>query len=447
MSSPGPPPPADAAVVALLAQLRDALQRGDPAAVDTLAMRVLALQPDHEQTLAYLANRARQQGDLRQARVWIEDGLRRLPRSALLRFNLGAVLEAEGRGREALATLQALAESEPDFLLARFWLAALQLSLGEDEAGLRSSLLALDEAERSGFLQRVAAMPEEMRQRVDATIAAVQRGRDAVLAEVLQPIQARYGGEALRRVGPAFDRYLGKVRISPTHALQQPSFLFVPGLPDQAWFEREDFPLLGAIENQTAAIREELLAVLADEDGLLPYVDMPDHAPAAPVWRELNRSPRWSGYHLFRHGERIEAHCRRCPRTTAALDALPLLRIPGHGPEALFSVLRPNTHIPPHTGVINGRLTVHLPLIVPEQCGALAAGGQARTWQEGHCLVFDDSFVHEAWNASAHTRVVLIFDLWNPHLGEAEREALTAGITALGAFSRRHGGADPMQDG
>ena len=109
--------------------------------------------------------------------------------------------------------------------------------------------------------------------------------------------------------------------------------------------------------------------------GLAPYVDMPDDAPAAPMWRTLNRSPRWSGYHLYRHGERIEEHARRCPRTMAALDALPLLRIPGMARGAV-SVLRPGTHIPPHTGVMNGRLTVHLPLLVPPDCGG--ALGRAR---------------------------------------------------------------------
>ena len=55
-------------------------------------------------------------------------------------------------------------------------------------------------------------------------------------------------------------------------------------------------------------------------------------------------------------------------------------------------------------------------------------------------------FVHEAWNRSAHTRVVLIFDAWNPDLAAAEREALAAGIAAIGEFHRRHGGADPTRE-
>ena len=53
-------------------------------------------------------------------------------------------------------------------------------------------------------------------------------------------------------------------------------------------------------------------------------------------------------------------------------------------------------------------------------------------------MVFDDSFVHEAWNDSDHLRAVLIFDVWHPDLGTAEREALTTAIVALGEFNRRH---------
>ena len=40
---------------------------------------------------------------------------------------------------------------------------------------------------------------------------------------------------------------------------------------------------------------------------------------------------------------------------------------------------------------MNGRLTVHLPLLVPPDCGAFAVAREARGWTEGECLAFDDS--------------------------------------------------------
>ena len=430
----------------LLARLREALNAGRDDEADAVAEGILAQSPGHAPTLAALSLRARLRGDAERAKLHARNGLEHHPRSSLLLFHLGAAHDAAGEWVEAETVLRSAIDADPDNALARCWLGGVLQQGGKHEQAVSAWVQAVACGERTGFLRAMANGPGEVRQRIESARAAVQAALSAALDDALRPLRERHGDAALDRIERAFAACRGDEAPQPTHPLQQPSFLFVPGLPDKPWWERRDFPFLASIEARTDAIREELMAVLADGDGLAPYVDMPDDAPAAPMWRTLNRSPSWSGYHLYRHGERIEAHARRCPRTMAALDALLLLRIPGHGPEALFSVLRPGTHIPPHTGVMNGRLTVHLPLIVPPDCGALAVAREPRGWTEGECLAFDDSFVHEAWNRSAHTRVVLIFDAWNPDLAAAECEALSAGIAAIGDFHRRHDAADPMRE-
>jgi aspartate beta-hydroxylase len=427
----------------LLAQLRDAMGRGDDASALRLADAVLANDPGHPPTRAWLSARARQLGALDEACGHATHGLALHPGSAMLRFQLGAAQAAAGDLDGATTTLQAVSPDEPAHTFARLWLGGVQMQRGAHDAGLRTYAQALATAERLGLLQ--ARLPADVRVQVEAAIALLRAARTDVIERALAPFVLPPAEAA--RIRDAFAPHLGEPTPTPAHALQQPSFLFVPGLADRPWWPREAFPFLANIEAHTDAIRDEMLAVLADDaSGFTPYLDMPDDAPAAPMWGTLNRSRAWTGYHFFRHGERIEPHCRRCPRTAAALDALPLLRIPGHAPEALFSVLRPGTHIPPHTGVINGRLTVHLPLVVPPDCGALAVAREARPWHEGECLVFDDSFVHEAINRSVQTRVVLIFDLWHPGLPEATRAALAATIAAYGAFNRRCGLGDPMEE-
>jgi aspartyl/asparaginyl beta-hydroxylase (cupin superfamily) len=92
--------------------------------------------------------------------------------------------------------------------------------------------------------------------------------------------------------------------------------------------------------------------------------------------------------------------------------------------------LRPGARIPPHHGVLNSRLICHLPLIVPDRCG-FRVGNETRAWEEGKLLVFDDSMEHEAWNDSDRDRVVLIFDVWRPELGEADRRAITTMFEAI----------------
>ena len=102
---------------------------------------------------------------------------------------------------------------------------------------------------------------------------------------------------------------------------------------------------------------------------------------------------------------------------------MPRARIESRAPTAFFSILEANTRIPAHTGVTNTRLTVHLPLIVPPDCG-FRVGGTTREWVPGKAWVFDDTIEHEAWNLSDTPRAILIFDIWNPLLTAAERELI-----------------------
>lgn len=424
----------------LVRQVREALARGDAARAEALCRECVAIDPAREDALAFLAMRAIERGTGREVTPLFERATALKPAAAILHFHHGTVLESLGSPREARDAYARAVAADPAMLLARFWLAATEAALGLDDEALATRVRAIADAERTGFVRELAHQPPHARRRIDEAVASVRAARG-------RAIEAAIGGAPVSpRVRRAFERYLGRDAFAPNHPLQQPSFLLVPDLPATPWRDRADFPFLAQIEAATDAIRAEMLAMLADETQLAPYVDMPDEAPAAPMWRELNRSPRWSACHLYRHGERVEPHASRCPATMAALDALPLMRVPAHSPEALYSVLKPRTRIPPHTGVMNGRLTVHLPLVVPPDCGALRVGSEARGWSEGRCLVFDDSIVHEAWNDSDATRVVLIFDVWDPQLAPEERAALAAGIAAVGDFHRRHRAYDATHE-
>src|SRR5438270_553876 len=202
----------------------------------------------------------------------------------------------------------------------------------------------------------------------------------------------------------------------------QPTWMYFPELPAIEFFEREEFPWLEALEAVSDDIRAELLrVVVADREGLQPYIDFPPDMPL-DQFRELNRSRRWSAYFLWNQSVAHAGHIARCPVTARTLEAVPLRpRIEARAPTAFFSILEPNTRIPAHTGVTNTRLTVHLPLLVPPGCG-FRVGGTTREWVPGKAWVFDDTIQHEAWNSSDTPRAILIFDIWNPLLTLAERE-------------------------
>src|SRR3546814_11633300 len=100
-----------------------------------------------------------------------------------------------------------------------------------------------------------------------------------------------------------------------------------------------------------------------------------------------------------------------CPRTEAALALAPQNTVPGRAPVAFFSALKPGTHIPPHNGATNTRLTVHMPLVLPPDC-ALRVGDETRVWEPGTLLELDEPLPPEAWNQNNPPRVVLILPLW-----------------------------------
>jgi aspartyl/asparaginyl beta-hydroxylase (cupin superfamily) len=247
-----------------------------------------------------------------------------------------------------------------------------------------------------------------------------------------KPLQRTFGpridalGETGRRRAGAFvDHALGQRRIYPNVC----AGIHYPFLPADEFFDDAHFPWFAGLAAQSDAIRGELEALIADPgDALIPYVRM-EKGVSGSQWDGLNRNLDWGACFLWEYGHPNQPVLDRCPVTAAALAALPRSYIPGRAPSAFFSMLKPHTRIPPHTGVTNTRAIVHLPLIVPPGCG-FRVGGETRDWEIGKPFAFDDTIEHEAWNDSDELRAVLIFDVWNPHMS-LEEQAIVADYCAM----------------
>lgn len=61
----------------------------------------------------------------------------------------------------------------------------------------------------------------------------------------------------------------------------------------------------------------------------------------------------------------------------------------------------------------------------------LTVNGTTRHWRAGECLVFDDSFEH-AVHIGAAPRLVLIVDVFHPHLTRHERQLIRALLPDVG---------------
>jgi len=400
----------------LFARASAAWAEGRREAAAGLLQQVIEREPEHVAARNALALIALGGGDAAAAIGHLEQAAAAAPGSAPIWFNLGQACDLAGDLDRGLASLDRALAIDPYYVPAVLMKAALLARRGHEAEALAMFRAIIATGPRAD------ALPEPAQRALAHGLALVEAEdsrRAAALEEPLAAVRAAHPGADLHRAEAYAGQRTGRRKVY----VQQPVDGHFPYLPAIEFFAREHFPWLAALEAQTAGIRAEL-AALRDrgERGFRPYVGFD---PTQPVnqWHELNHSPRWSAWFFWEDGVRREENCARCPATAALLDSLPLLDLPGKGPTAMFSVLAPRTRIPPHTGSNNVRTTVHLPLIVPAGCG-LRVGSQSRTFEAGTAWAFDDTIEHEAWNDSDEERTILILDVWNPLLSEAERAAV-----------------------
>lgn len=393
---------------------------------------------------------AQRRGDVKGAMRAFEAILSHEPGNAKAANSLGMIALETGDFSRAENLFTRAAKADPREPALWINVAKAQRLQGDD-AGERASLeaaLAIDQRHFMALLRK-AELHERLNERANAALAwqgvvllgaqagelpagvleAVRHGQaylDQHRGELAAALDTGLAGARdglsraeLRRFDACVDTMLGKRRIyaNDCHGVH------FPFLPADEFFDREFFPWMAELEAQTDVIRAEVRA-LAEKgnQGFRPYVSQ-DAGTPQNKWTPLDQSLDWGALFLWEYGVRNEDACARCPGTVAALGRVPQSDIPGRAPTAFFSVLRPRTRIPPHTGVTNIRTIIHLPLIVPDGC-RFRVGGETLVWREGEAFAFDDTIDHEAWNDSDEMRAVLIFDVWNPYLSEAERRLI-----------------------
>ncbi len=417
MSGAVPAPLDDATIIRALQASKAEAAAGRMAESDQLLARLAQHAPNHPAVLNELGVRMLDRSAAEQAHALFVRATNADPSHPSLWANLASSLKALGRRAEEMDALEKALRLQPRHLSALLQKAAYF----EDGGDLRTAARTYQNA--LACIPPGAEPAPAVREAVTHAKKLVEDDRAALNAALegsLAAIRERHGGGHQRRVELCLEALMGKRQVF----YSQPTWMYFPELPAIEFFERADFPWLDAIEAASDEIRAELLRVLvADRDGLQPYIDFPPDMPL-DQFRELNRSRSWSAYFLWNQGAVNAGHIARCPVTARVLEAAPLRpRIEARAPTAFFSILDANTRIPPHTGVTNTRLTVHLPLIVPPGCG-FRVGATTREWLPGKAWVFDDTIEHEAWNSSDTPRAILIFDIWNPLLTAAERELI-----------------------
>lgn len=285
----------------------------------------------------------------------LED-FRKRPNDARLALYAGAALEDEGRIEHAVAV----------------W------SLGDDV---------------DPQLRRVKdnlKAPEDIRRLSARADKAIRKHFTRLHEEAICFQQAQCGAD-LRRVRDAIWSLTHDCKFVFRVPMQQPVIFYMPDLPAAPVMANEFLPWTESLEAAWLDIKQEYEKAVRESIAMEPYVPA---TTREKKWSHLRGRLDWSSIHLFKDATETPA-AARFPRTVAALQGADLVRIDATPLEAFFSRLKPGAHIPPHYGLTNTRLTVHLPLIVPDDC-AIRVGNELCHWTEGKIVAFDDSYNHEA---------------------------------------------------
>lgn len=193
-------------------------------------------------------------------------------------------------------------------------------------------------------------------------------------------------------------RVLKTARVPIEHLVTRGSLV-----PTDPFLSLDLFPWVPAIESAIDQIEDELLSYQQMGNPTYAIEDISDYQ------KNITNDGRWRTIWLLGHGHWAGGAGTHFPATSSVLRQIPGLRT------AFFSILEPGKALPPHRGPYRGLLRYHLGVIVPTdgEC-AITVGGEARSWSRGSSLVFDDTYVHSAFNRATSSRVVLFVDFERP---------------------------------
>jgi aspartate beta-hydroxylase len=197
------------------------------------------------------------------------------------------------------------------------------------------------------------------------------------------------------------------------HPAQHP-MIFIRGLRSVPMWEPSLFRAARELESNFVAIQREFVRQFSQ--GM----------PLTKEGGNLTREGRWNKFELYSHGFKsptpnlvLRRNCERLPFLCKVLEGLPEATSMVFG-SIYLSFMTPGTRVRPHVGPHNIRLRIHLALQVPRRV-KMRVHNRIHEWQEGKCIVFDDSFEHEVWHEGNETRVVLVVDIWHPDLDDEGR--------------------------
>lgn len=203
----------------------------------------------------------------------------------------------------------------------------------------------------------------------------------------------------------------GQVRLRPWRQLTDHSTFLAPlnvllyacsRVDARPYAPVELFPELAPLASQWRTIRAEALALR--EAQRIRASDRYDDVGFNSFFRR-----GWKRFYLKWYDDAHPSARALCPATTGLLDAIPSVKA------AMFAELPPGGHLRKHRDPYAGSLRYHLGLVTPgdDRCH-IEVDGRRYSWRDGEAVVFDETFIHRAENATGHDRIILFCDIERP---------------------------------
>lgn len=164
--------------------------------------------------------------------------------------------------------------------------------------------------------------------------------------------------------------------------------------------DRRYFPELEIIEQNWETIRDEALELY--QHGC---ITAKDDLPASSFYKDN----RWTSFYLKLYDNRIPSAYNLAPKTMALLEQVPSLNI------ALFAVLMPGKRLNKHHDPFAYTLRYSMGLSTPNSDkSGLIINGDDYKWKDGDSILFDETYLHSAYNDSDVPRIILMTDVDRP---------------------------------
>lgn len=173
-------------------------------------------------------------------------------------------------------------------------------------------------------------------------------------------------------------------------------------IPTTPYLNKEMFPELAALSDNWETIRDEAIN-LRDQE----------HIQAAQQNNDAGFNSffksGWKRFYLKWYDASHPSASTLCPKTFALLQKIPTVKA------AMFAELPPGATLNPHRDPYAGSIRYHLGLSTPNDDACyIDVDGERYSWRDGKCVVFDETYIHEAHNNTNVDRIILFCDVERP---------------------------------